>query len=229
MEGAADGFMGDGPPRPAGCRCSAGASCSPPEACQRRGKSRADGRRSPHYSLVTAVPELRNDGIILNAHNDSEVAAHVAGEDEETARRFGWWPRTRRRRQSGPPTRTGPRTGRKTARCGRSRPVTRDRVPSSATASCASALTAPGKCRTGPCREARPGVCAQRPGPARRIRGLDRRHPPGSARRPRQPRLTARRRSRRLHPGGHLHRRRRNRIHPLHAMPPVTGQPPSRN
>lgn len=41
---------------------------------------------------MTAVPELRNDGIILNAHNDSEVAAHVAGEDEETARRFGWWP-----------------------------------------------------------------------------------------------------------------------------------------
>jgi RimJ/RimL family protein N-acetyltransferase len=41
---------------------------------------------------VTAVPELRNDGIILNAHNDSEIAAHVAGEDEETARRFGWWP-----------------------------------------------------------------------------------------------------------------------------------------
>jgi RimJ/RimL family protein N-acetyltransferase len=41
---------------------------------------------------VTAVPELRNDGIILNAHNDSEVASHLAGEDEETARRFGWWP-----------------------------------------------------------------------------------------------------------------------------------------
>jgi RimJ/RimL family protein N-acetyltransferase len=41
---------------------------------------------------VTAVPELHNDGIILNAHNDSEVAAHLAGEDEETARRFGWWP-----------------------------------------------------------------------------------------------------------------------------------------
>ena len=44
------------------------------------------------YGQVTAVPELRNDGVILNAHNDSEVAAHVAGEDEETARRFGWWP-----------------------------------------------------------------------------------------------------------------------------------------
>ena len=41
---------------------------------------------------MTVVPELRNDGIILNAHNDSEVAAHAAGEDEETARRFGWWP-----------------------------------------------------------------------------------------------------------------------------------------
>ena len=41
---------------------------------------------------MTSVPELRNNGIILNAHNDSEVAAHVAGEDEETARRFGWWP-----------------------------------------------------------------------------------------------------------------------------------------
>jgi RimJ/RimL family protein N-acetyltransferase len=41
---------------------------------------------------VTAVPELRNQGVILNAHNDSEVAAHLAGEDEETARRFGWWP-----------------------------------------------------------------------------------------------------------------------------------------
>jgi hypothetical protein len=41
---------------------------------------------------VTAVPELRNHGVILNAHNDSEIAAHVAGEDDETARRFGWWP-----------------------------------------------------------------------------------------------------------------------------------------
>jgi len=68
-------------------------SCSPPEASQRRGgKSRADGRRSLPYGLVTAVPELRNDGVVLNAHDDGEVAAHVAGEDEETARRFGWWP-----------------------------------------------------------------------------------------------------------------------------------------
>jgi RimJ/RimL family protein N-acetyltransferase len=41
---------------------------------------------------VTAVPELRGDRIVLSAHTDNEAAAHAAGEDEETARRFGWWP-----------------------------------------------------------------------------------------------------------------------------------------
>ena len=41
---------------------------------------------------MTAVPELRGDRIVLNAHDDDEAAAHAAGEDEETARRFGWWP-----------------------------------------------------------------------------------------------------------------------------------------
>jgi RimJ/RimL family protein N-acetyltransferase len=46
-----------------------------------------------HYDLVAAVPELRGNRIILNAHTDDDVAAHVAGEDEETARRFGWWPK----------------------------------------------------------------------------------------------------------------------------------------
>jgi RimJ/RimL family protein N-acetyltransferase len=29
----------------------------------------------------------------LTGHRPDDVAAHVAGEDEETARRFGWWPR----------------------------------------------------------------------------------------------------------------------------------------
>jgi RimJ/RimL family protein N-acetyltransferase len=38
------------------------------------------------------VPELRGQRILLNAHTDKDAAAHVAGEDEETARRFGWWP-----------------------------------------------------------------------------------------------------------------------------------------
>ena len=41
---------------------------------------------------MTAVPELRGDRIVLSAHTDNEAAAHAAGEDEETARRFGWWP-----------------------------------------------------------------------------------------------------------------------------------------
>lgn len=38
------------------------------------------------------VPELRSQRILLNAHTDEDAAAHMAGEDEETARRFGWWP-----------------------------------------------------------------------------------------------------------------------------------------
>ena len=45
-----------------------------------------------HHDLVATVPELRGDRILLNAHADEEAAAHAAGEDEETARRFGWWP-----------------------------------------------------------------------------------------------------------------------------------------
>jgi hypothetical protein len=42
---------------------------------------------------VAVVPELRGNRIILTGHTDDDVAAHVAGEDEETARRFGWWPK----------------------------------------------------------------------------------------------------------------------------------------
>ena len=45
-----------------------------------------------HHDLVATVPELRGDRILLNAHSDEDAAAHAAGEDEETARRFGWWP-----------------------------------------------------------------------------------------------------------------------------------------
>lgn len=41
---------------------------------------------------MAAVPELRSDRLVLNAHADGDAADHVAGEDEETARRFGWWP-----------------------------------------------------------------------------------------------------------------------------------------
>jgi RimJ/RimL family protein N-acetyltransferase len=42
---------------------------------------------------MTEAPELRGDRIVLAAHADGDVAAHVAGEDEETARRFGWRPK----------------------------------------------------------------------------------------------------------------------------------------
>jgi RimJ/RimL family protein N-acetyltransferase len=41
---------------------------------------------------VETAPQLRGDRIPLNAHTDADVAARVAGEDEETARRLGWWP-----------------------------------------------------------------------------------------------------------------------------------------
>ena len=41
---------------------------------------------------MTKVPSLTDDVVVLNAYTCADVAAHLAGEDEETARRFGWWP-----------------------------------------------------------------------------------------------------------------------------------------
>ena len=41
---------------------------------------------------VPLVPTLSDDVITLNAYTDADVADHLAGEDDETARRFGWWP-----------------------------------------------------------------------------------------------------------------------------------------
>jgi len=41
---------------------------------------------------MAAVPVLRGGDVILTGHDSREAAAHAAGEDEETARRFGWWP-----------------------------------------------------------------------------------------------------------------------------------------
>ena len=40
------------------------------------------------------VPDLADGKVILTGYTDADVRAHLAGEDEETARRFGWWPRT---------------------------------------------------------------------------------------------------------------------------------------
>jgi hypothetical protein len=70
----------------------ASASSSPPGASQRPENPVRTAGPTLHYNLVTAVPELRGNRIVLNAHTGSEAAAHAAGEDEETARRFGWWP-----------------------------------------------------------------------------------------------------------------------------------------
>ena len=43
---------------------------------------------------MAVVPTLTDGVIVLNAYTSDDVAAHLAGEDEETARRFGWWPKT---------------------------------------------------------------------------------------------------------------------------------------
>jgi RimJ/RimL family protein N-acetyltransferase len=36
--------------------------------------------------------ELTDSVVVLNAFTPGDVSAHLAGEDEEHARRFGWWP-----------------------------------------------------------------------------------------------------------------------------------------
>lgn len=40
-----------------------------------------------------AAPFLTDGVVVLDRHAEEDVAAHLHGEDEETARRFGWWPR----------------------------------------------------------------------------------------------------------------------------------------
>lgn len=40
----------------------------------------------------TVVPTLSDGVIILTGHTDHDIADHLAGEDEETARRFEFWP-----------------------------------------------------------------------------------------------------------------------------------------
>ena len=42
---------------------------------------------------MVMTPTLTDGTIVLNGHTGGDIAAHLAGEDEETARRFGWWPR----------------------------------------------------------------------------------------------------------------------------------------
>ena len=130
------------------------------------------------------------------------------------------------RRRCGPPMPTGQGTGATTAPHRRSLPAIQKQVPLSAAASCASAPTAPERCPTGPTPASAAGACQERAGPVARLRGIDRRHPAGSKRRHRQPSLTARRRVRRIHPGRHLHGRRRHRNDPLHPRSPATARRP---
>ncbi|MGI8529366.1 MAG: GNAT family N-acetyltransferase [Geodermatophilaceae bacterium] len=40
------------------------------------------------------VPVFGDGVVLLTAHELGDIPDHVAGEDEETARRFGWWPRS---------------------------------------------------------------------------------------------------------------------------------------
>lgn len=40
------------------------------------------------------IPALHDGVVILNRYTDNDIPAHLAGEDQETARRFGWWPNT---------------------------------------------------------------------------------------------------------------------------------------
>jgi len=142
----------------------------------------------------------------LNAHTDADVAAHVAGEDEETARRFGWWPTRSTEEKVRAAYADWARNWRDDA------PVrtfaARDPESGGLVGGCELRIR-PGRHGRGvlldPRRPARPGTREERPGPAGRLRGIDRRHPPGSTRRRRQPRLTARRRIRRLQPSRHLH------------------------
>jgi hypothetical protein len=42
---------------------------------------------------IDAVPVLTDDLVRLDAHREFDIPAHIEGEDDETARRFGWWPR----------------------------------------------------------------------------------------------------------------------------------------
>jgi RimJ/RimL family protein N-acetyltransferase len=44
--------------------------------------------------MTSVVPVLTDGVIVLNAYTNDDIPDHLAGEDEETARRFGWWPQT---------------------------------------------------------------------------------------------------------------------------------------
>lgn len=44
--------------------------------------------------LFYESPRYLDEVIVLTGYDTDDVGAHLAGEDEETARRFGWWPKS---------------------------------------------------------------------------------------------------------------------------------------
>lgn len=69
----------------------------------RCGQDRSDRERHLHLDIAPTetlsvvhhfevVPRLSDGVVVLDAHRPDDIEAHVAGEDEETAHRFGWWP-----------------------------------------------------------------------------------------------------------------------------------------
>lgn len=67
---------------------------------------------------MTVIPALHDGVVVLNRHADDDVPAHLAGEDGETARCFGWWPRHRPQPPSGMPSPGGRTSGKPAARRG---------------------------------------------------------------------------------------------------------------
>src|SRR4051794_39693308 len=52
----------------------------------------ASGWKTGVVHHFDVVPRLSDGVVILDAHGPDDIELQVAGEDEETARRFGWWP-----------------------------------------------------------------------------------------------------------------------------------------
>jgi hypothetical protein len=44
-------------------------------------------------TVYTGAPQLTDETVVLDAFRLQDAEAHLAGEDEELARRFGWFPR----------------------------------------------------------------------------------------------------------------------------------------
>jgi hypothetical protein len=78
--------------------------------------------------MASVVPELTDGVITLNAYTNDDVLAHLGGEAEETARRFGWWPHRHRGHRPGRHQLLGPPLGNQRPGTGFRRPRDGDRA-----------------------------------------------------------------------------------------------------